>query len=75
MSIAEIRRLPLREKLQILEEFGEDLRPHVKMSEVPLEHREILDARRGRVTSGQSNLRNWDEVKHSIGKPLRPTQR
>jgi len=69
MSIAEIRGLPLREKLQIMEEIWEDLRPHAKNSEVPLEHREILDDRRERVASGQSNLRNWDEVKHSIGEP------
>lgn len=69
MSIVEIRSLPLREKLQIMEEIWEDLRPHAKTTEVPLEHRDILDARRGRVASGQSDLRNWDEVKHSIGKP------
>jgi len=69
MSIAEIRSLPLREKLQIMEEIWEDLRPHAKTTEVPPEHREILDARRAKAASGQSHLLNWDEVKHSIGKP------
>jgi hypothetical protein len=68
MSIAEIRSLPLREKLQIMEEIWEDLRPHAKTSEVPPEHRQILDLRRDRAISGQATLRSWDEVKHSIGK-------
>jgi len=69
MSVAEIRSLLPREKLQIMEEIWEDLRPHAKTPEVPPEHREILDARRDRAASGKARILDWEEVKHSIGKP------
>jgi hypothetical protein len=67
MSIAEIVKLPLREKLQIMEAIWEDLRDHADRFEVPLEHRALLDSRRERVATGIASLRDWDTVKHSIG--------
>lgn len=67
MSIAEVSKLPLREKLQIMEAIWHDLSEHVEMCDVPLEHRELLDRRRARVAAGAVVLRDWDAVKHTIG--------
>ena len=69
MSIAEVQALPLRDKLQIMEEIWNDMRRRVENLSAPDAHRQLLDARRARVRSGAAALRNWDEVKHSIGKP------
>ncbi len=68
MSVAEIKALPLREKLQIMEEIWLDLRERVAGMAIPEDHRKLLDARRARVESGQSRLREWDEVKNGIGR-------
>ena len=68
MSIAEVSKLPLREKLQIMEAIWMDLREHVEVMEIPESHRRLLDKRRARVAGGTSTLLNWDQVKYSIGR-------
>src|SRR5438309_11072961 len=62
MSIAEIRRLSLAEKLQIMEGLWEDLRSRAEDIGVPKWHKEMLDARRKAVESGQEKVLEWDEV-------------
>jgi hypothetical protein len=68
MSVAELKDLPLREKLQIMEEIWLELRGNVAGMAIPEDHRKLLDARRARVESGQSELHDWDEVKNGIGR-------
>lgn len=67
MSIAEVRKLSLREKLEIMEAIWQDLGAHVETCDVPPEHRQLLDRRRARVASGEVDLRDWDTVKHTVG--------
>ena len=69
MSVTEAAKLPLREKLQIMEAIWADLRAHVDQIEPPQTHRDLLDARRRRVAAGEVVLHDWDRVKHSIGRP------
>jgi len=69
MSIAEIRQLPLREKIQIMGAFWEDLRAHVEGLSVPEWHKELLDSRRKAVEEGREEILDWDEVKGSLGAP------
>lgn len=68
MSTIELSRFTLREKLQIMQSIWEDLRSHVDRFEVPQSHKDILDERRRRVESGEAKLRDWDQVKYTIGK-------
>jgi Putative addiction module component len=68
MIVADIAKLSLREKLQIMEAIWEDLRGRVNAMDVPDEHRRILDERRARIASGEANLLEWDQVKHSLGR-------
>lgn len=68
MSLAEIARLSLREKFQIMEAIWEDLREASEGFDVPQSHRDLLDSRRERVRSGAATLLDWDAVKHSIGR-------
>jgi putative addiction module component (TIGR02574 family) len=69
MSIAEIRKLPLAEKLQLMEGLWDDLRSRAEDISVPEWHKELLDTRRHAVESGQEKVLEWDEVKNSLGKP------
>jgi len=68
MTVADIAKLSLREKLQIMEAIWEDLRGRVNSMDVPDEHRRILDERRARIASGEAKLLEWDQVKHSLGR-------
>lgn len=69
MSILEVKKMSLCEKFQIMELIWADLRDHVDALDIPKEHKQILDSRRGRVSSGKASIQDWDQEKHSIGKP------
>ena len=67
MSIAEIRQLPLHEKLQIMEALWEDLRSNADAVLVPDWQKNLLDARRKAVLEGKEQVLDWDDVKGSLG--------
>ena len=67
MSIAEIKGLPLHEKLQLMEALWEDLRSNADAVLVPQWHKDILDARRKAVADGTEKVLDWDEVKDTLG--------
>ena len=69
MSIADIKKLSLREKLQVMEMIWDDLRGTVEGADVPQAHKDLLDERRHRVSTGEAKIHSWDEVKGSIGRP------
>ena len=62
MSLTEVATLPLREKFQIMEAIWADLSQRMEEFEIPKEHKALLDARRERVTAGESTLLDWDAV-------------
>lgn len=70
MSIAEITKLSKREKLQIMEVLWDDMRSTIDQAEtdIPMNHKEILDSRKERVQNGEAKLLDWDEVKETVGK-------
>jgi putative addiction module component (TIGR02574 family) len=68
MSVAEIRRLPISKKLQLMEVLWEDLRFNAEHSAVPKWQKNLLDSRRAAVQSGTDKIFDWDEVKNAIGK-------
>jgi len=68
MSVAEIKQLPLSEKLLIMEAIWEDMRIRAEHFDVPERHRDLLDRRRAGVASGEVKLHNWDSVKDRIGR-------
>ena len=63
MSIAEVKQLPLAEKLQIMEAIWEELRAQAER--VPV-HRDLLDERRKAVEQGREELLDWDSIKDSL---------
>jgi putative addiction module component (TIGR02574 family) len=67
MSLAEISKLSLREKFQIMESIWGDLREVAEGFDTPQAHRDLLDARRQRAQSGEARIHHWDDVKNSFG--------
>ena len=71
VSIAEIRQLPLHEKLQIMEALWDDLRANADAVLMPDWQKELLDDRRAALSKGREQVLEWDEVKDSLGKKRR----
>lgn len=67
MSIAEIKQLPLTEKLQIMEAIWDDLRAQADQIPVPQWHKDLLDERRKAVEEGREEVLDWDSIKDSLG--------
>ncbi len=68
MITADIKALPLAEKIQIMETLWEEFRSNYDESEISLEMKNLLDQRRQRVRSGESTLVDWEAVKNKIGR-------
>lgn len=68
MTTLEIKQLPVDEKLRIMETIWEDFHERFETSDLPQSYKDLLDARRKRVDSGESKLLDWDAVKSTIGR-------
>ena len=68
MSTAEVLKLPLSEKLRIMEAIWEELRERADQVAVTQEQKELLDARRAKAREGEAKLLDWDAVKGTIGR-------
>ncbi len=71
VSIAEIRQLPLHEKLQIMEALWDGLRANADAVLMPDWQKKLLDDHRAAVSDGRERVLEWDEVKDSLGKKHR----
>jgi len=61
----EIQRLPLAEKLQVMEAVWDDLARRDEV-EVPEWHKDLLDERERLVESGEAKFVDWEEAKDRI---------
>ena len=66
MTATEVKALPVREKLQIMEAIWEDFRERFQNADISEDQKELLDERRQRVANGTSRLVEWDAVKDSL---------
>jgi putative addiction module component (TIGR02574 family) len=68
MTTDELKRLPIEQKIQIMEALWDDLHERFERAEIPASVRRLLDERRERVHSGQTRLLDWDSVKGTLGR-------
>lgn len=68
MTTDEIKRLPIEQKIQIMEALWDDLRGRFERAEIPASVKRLLDERRERVRSGQAQLLDWDTIKGTLGR-------
>ena len=68
MTVQDVQRLPMAQKLQIMTAIWEDLRGRFDQLELSQEQKDLLDDRRARVRDGTSRLVDWDAVKSTLGR-------
>jgi putative addiction module component (TIGR02574 family) len=68
MTATEVSSLTIQEKFQLMEQLWMELRSRVETAGIPAEHKRLLDERRRKVEAGESQLHEWDQVKHTIGR-------
>ena len=68
---AEIRQLPLPEKLALLEAVWSELASDPDTVEVPQWHKDILDERQRLMDQGSSQVIDWDLAKEQIKQLVR----
>ena len=66
IALEEIHRMPLREKLLMLEAIWEDVSRHEEDVEVPQWHKDTLDERERLLAEGQARFVDWEEAKRQI---------
>ncbi len=68
---AEIRQMPLPEKLALLEAVWSELASEPDQVEIPQWHKDILDDRMRAVENGTAELIDWEAAKEQIKKTIR----
>jgi len=62
----EIRKLPMHEKLALLEAVWEEISPEPDQVEVPEWHRELLDEWELALLEGRTVVLDWEDAKREI---------
>ena len=68
IGLAELRQLPLREKLMMMEALWESIAPMEEQLDVPQWHKNILDEREKLVREGKAKFIDWETAKEEIKK-------
>jgi putative addiction module component (TIGR02574 family) len=66
VALDEIRQLPLREKLLMMEAIWDSISQREEELEVPQWHKDILDEREKLVREGKAKFIDWETVKKQI---------
>lgn len=61
-QIAELHKLPMEEKLQIVQELWDDIARDNSLETISAEHKEILDQRIAKINSGQAQFKPWSDI-------------
>ena len=67
----EIRKLPMKEKLALLEAVWEEISPYPDELEVPQWHKDILNERQEALKQGQIRILDWEDAKKEIEAAIR----
>jgi len=71
INVEEIRSMPLRDKLQLIETLWDDIARREDELEVPQWQKDLLDEHERSVESGDARFLDWDEAKQQIAKATR----
>lgn len=66
--IPDVSSLTREEKFLMMKSLWEDMQDEINAGPETPEIMELLDQRKARMESGESELLDWDEVKGSIGR-------
>jgi putative addiction module component (TIGR02574 family) len=66
IALAEIRELPLHEKLRMMEALWDGISPQEAELEVPQWHKDLLDERGQLIQDGKATFIDWENAKRQI---------
>lgn len=66
IALAEIRDLPLHEKLRMMEALWDGIAPQEAALEVSQWHKDLLDDRERLIQEGKAKFIDWDTAKQQI---------
>lgn len=66
IALAEIRELPLHEKLRMMEALWDGISPQEAELEVPQWHKDLLDERGQLIKDGKATFIDWETAKRQI---------
>ena len=69
-ALEEIHKMPLREKLLVMEAIWDDISREEENLEVPQWHKDILDERERLIAEGKAKFIDWDDAKNQIREAL-----
>jgi hypothetical protein len=67
-ALEQIQRMPLREKLLVMEAIWNDISGEEQNLEAPQWHKDTLDERERLVAEGKAQFIDWEEAKEQIKK-------
>jgi putative addiction module component len=70
IALEQIRKLPLREKLLVMETLWEEIARNDDQVKVPQLHKEILDQREELIRQGKAEFIDWQVAKEQITKAV-----
>lgn len=71
ITAKEIRRLPLHEKLRMMETLWEDIAKSEDDLAMPQWQKDLLDERERLIASGEAKSIDWEEAKKQISEEVR----
>ena len=71
INVEEIRLLPLRDKLQMIETLWDDIARREDELEMPQWQKDLLDERERLVDAGKAEFLDWEEARRQISKATR----
>lgn len=66
VALSEIKQLPLREKLLVMEALWDDISHQESELAVPQWHKDILDEREKLIKEGKAKFLDWEVAKQEI---------
>lgn len=71
IALAEIRDLPLHEKLRMMEALWDGISAQESELEIPQWHKDLLDEREARFQAGNASFIDWETAKQEIRDALK----
>ena len=65
-ALQQIQRLPLHDKLLVMEALWDDLSRNTQEVEVPQWHKDVLDERERLLTAGEARFIDWEVARQEI---------
>ncbi|MCX6350665.1 MAG: addiction module protein [Bacteroidetes bacterium] len=67
-QLAELHKLSVKDKINLVQTLWEDIAKEQSLTDLPVAHKKILDARLQKIYSGEAEFKSWGEVQAKYGK-------